>query len=134
MFSKSCEYALRATLYLSSKSDPEQVIDVKHIAESLNIPQPYLAKILQKLSRNHLISSIKGPNGGFFLTQENLKTTVLEIVECIDGDLTLRTCIMGLPNCSSEKPCQLHTDVLAFRDGLKNALARKTIDSFSSQP
>jgi Rrf2 family transcriptional regulator, iron-sulfur cluster assembly transcription factor len=132
MFSKSCEYALRGVLYLAVNSTTEYIIDAKNLAEALSIPQPYLSKVLQKLSKQNLISSVKGPHGGFFLSEDNLQNSVLQIIECIDGEMSLKSCVMGLETCSSNSPCLLHRDVLAFRDGLKNALAQKSISAFIS--
>lgn len=130
MFSKSCEYALRAVLYLSSNSTLETVIDASHIADALSIPHPYLSKILQKLTRQNLISSIKGPHGGFYLSDNNMQSTVLQIIECIDGEMSLKSCVMGFEKCSTANPCLLHYQVLEYRDGLKNVLASKKVSDF----
>ncbi|MCB0485648.1 MAG: Rrf2 family transcriptional regulator, partial [Flavobacteriaceae bacterium] len=67
MFSKACEYAIRATLYISIKSIEGSRLGIKEIAKEIDSPEPFTAKILQTLSREGIISSIKGPNGGFFL-------------------------------------------------------------------
>ena len=67
MLSKACQYAIRAALYLAIHSSETQKVGVKEMASSLEIPQHFLGKTLQQLARYHLISSVKGPNGGLYL-------------------------------------------------------------------
>lgn len=118
MFSKSCKYAIRAVLYLAVHSDEEKRYGVKEIAEALDIPGPFLAKLLQQLSRQGLISSAKGPSGGFYLNDENKSAPLRLVIESIDGPEIFYSCILGLPVCSSENPCPLHTKAIAYREGL----------------
>ncbi|HHM20385.1 MAG TPA: Rrf2 family transcriptional regulator, partial [Bacteroidetes bacterium] len=127
MFSKACRYALRAVLYLAIHSSENQKIGVSAMAESLQVPRHFLAKILQQLTRAGLISSAKGPNGGFYCSVENLKVTLEQVIICIDGKEILTGCIMGLPACSAEKPCPLHHQAIAFREGLNYQLKFQTV-------
>lgn len=127
MFSKSCEYAIRSIFYISLKGKDGRKISIKEIAEELNIPAPFLAKILQSLVRNKLISSIKGPNGGFYI--KNLKKiSLIDIVEAIDGTDVFHKCTIGLKKCSDTKPCPVHHLVKGFRNELKQALSAKTLE------
>ncbi|MDX1940415.1 MAG: Rrf2 family transcriptional regulator [Saprospiraceae bacterium] len=118
MFSKSCKYAIRAVLYLAVHSSEEKKFGAKEIAESLDIPKPFLAKLLQQLSRQGLVSSAKGPSGGFFLNDEGKAIPLRQIIEAIDGPEIFSSCILGLPVCSSENPCPMHTKAIAYREGL----------------
>ena len=127
MFSKPCQYAVRATLYLGLKADDGQKYGVKHVSESLDIPKHYLAKILQQLTKHKLISSTKGPHGGFFLTEENMNAHILDIIECIDGDHAMSECILGLPKCSSKNPCPLHNETVTWRANIIKTLGVKSI-------
>ena len=77
MLSNACKYAIRSILYLAMHNEENKRIGVKKIAEELETPQPFLAKLLQQLTRNKLVSSSKGPTGGFFLDDRNLKNSVL---------------------------------------------------------
>lgn len=127
MFSKSCKYAIRAVLYLAIHSGPEHKLGVKEVSEALGVPGPFLAKLLQQLSRHHLISSTKGPNGGFFLSETNASANLRGIVESIDGLEVFSTCILGLPVCSSDNPCPLHSRALVYREGLLELVEDQTI-------
>lgn len=133
MFSKSCKYAIRAVLYLAFHGVKDRRIGVKEIAEALGVPGPFLAKLLQQLSRNQLISSIKGPSGGFFLSETNLNTSLRKIIECIDGPEVFSSCILGLPVCSSANPCPLHTQAFIYREGLLKLATEKTIADIARQ-
>ncbi len=128
MFSKSCRYAIRAVLYLAVHSNEETKLGVKDIAEELSVPKHFLAKLLQQLSRNRIISSSKGPSGGFFLNESNTKNSLLEVIECIDGPDIFGQCVLGLPECSSNNPCTLHHEVIRYKDGLVHLLENETIN------
>jgi Rrf2 family protein len=127
MFSKSCEYAIRSIFYISLKSQEGRKIGIKEIAEQLDMPAPFLAKILQSLVRDKVISSLKGPNGGFFVTNPK-KISLIKIVEAIDGTDVFKKCTIGLKKCSDTKPCPIHHLVKPYRDELRKTLATKTLD------
>ncbi len=107
MFSNATKYAIRTVLLLASKDGLEKY-KVSDIAKKLDIPKPFLSKILQKLAKANLVSSAKGRGGGFYMTGENLDKTLLDIIDCIDGRNVLDECILGQPTCSDENPCPLH--------------------------
>ena len=133
MFSKSCKYALRAVLYLAVKSSKEKKLGVKEISDELSVPKHFLAKILQQLSRNRLISSTKGPSGGFYLSDKNRQTSLRRIVETIDGPEVFNSCILGLPVCSSENPCPLHTKAMIYREGLLELVDGNSIEEMAKR-
>jgi Rrf2 family transcriptional regulator, iron-sulfur cluster assembly transcription factor len=123
MFTKSCQYAIRAVIYMTEQKTVGKNMGVKEIADTLHVPQQFLAKILQQLSRHDLISSVKGPNGGFYLSEANAHVSLLDIVECMDGKVALSSCILGMPTCSSEHTCPLHHHFYGSREGLKATLS-----------
>jgi Rrf2 family protein len=126
MFSKTCKYAIRAVLYMAVHTSDKNA-GVAELAEALNAPKHFLAKILQQLSKHGLVSSIKGPNGGFYLTEKNQKATLEDIIICIDGPDVFTGCVMGLSKCSSENPCPLHVQANAYRQGLQFHLKYQSI-------
>lgn len=129
MFSKSCQYAIRAVTHLAEQQGASKNMGVKEIAEALQVPQQFLAKILQQLAKHNMISSVKGPGGGFYLGDSNANVTLLDIVETIDGKQVLTTCILGKPSCSSEHPCPLHHHFYGCREGLRSTLSSCSIGS-----
>jgi Rrf2 family protein len=128
MFSKSCKYAIRAILYLALYTSKEQKMGVDELAAKLDVPKHFLAKILQQLTRNDLISSSKGRNGGFYLTEENKKLNLLAVIECMDGARAFRECILGLAECSNENPCPYHGTVRKYRDQFLMLVEQETIE------
>ncbi|MCR9287733.1 MAG: Rrf2 family transcriptional regulator [Bacteroidetes bacterium] len=133
MFSKSCKYAIRAVLYLAVHSDESSKIGVKEIADSLEVPKHFLAKILQQLAKHNLIASIKGPSGGFFLTETHINASLIQVVYSMDGPEMFSSCLLGLPVCSSDNPCPLHVQAFAYREGIIYQMKHQTIKELANR-
>ncbi|MEJ2112954.1 MAG: Rrf2 family transcriptional regulator [Flavobacteriaceae bacterium] len=131
MFTNSVKYALKAVLYLAVHSDEDNKIMVKDIAGPINVPKAYIAKLLQELSKQDIISSTRGVKGGFYLTQFNLKQPVLNIIYAIDGTYRMNSCLLSLENCNETKPCPLHTIANPMRTKLITSLKEKTLEDLS---
>ena len=127
MFTKSTEYALRAVVFLAKNTSEEKRFGRKTIAEHLGFPEPYLAKILQHMVRRKIIQSAKGPNGGFYATEETLDISLLDIIDANEGLAFFKRCGLGLVECDEEKPCPIHKKYGAFREGLYKVLSEKKI-------
>lgn len=133
MFSKACEYAIRATLYISVKSIDGSRLSIKEIAKEIDSPLPFTAKILQTLSREGIVSSIKGPNGGFFLDPKAKPVFLNAIVQAIDGEDVLHTCSLGLKECSDQFPCPIHHDIKAYKEQLRKILREQTVKDLTEK-
>ncbi|MES2592829.1 MAG: Rrf2 family transcriptional regulator [Bacteroidota bacterium] len=132
MFSKACEYAIRATLYTAVQSSGEKRVSLKDIAKAIDSPEAFTAKILQQLSRNQIIDSVKGPNGGFSISKEKMSEIKLsQIVNAIDGDAIYKGCGLGLKACSEVFPCPVHNKFKQIRTDLKNMLENTSIAELS---
>ena len=127
MLSNQSKYAIRGVLYLAMHADEHNKLGSAIVSKETNIPAPFLAKIFQKLSREGLILSTKGPRGGFYLSDEKLQNSLLDIIECIDGLDAFNNCFLGLPNCSDKNPCSIHHVASRWRDHLIAELKVKTI-------
>ena len=127
MFSNSSKYAIKAVLYLAINSNEEKKIMVKDIAGPINVPQAYIAKLLQELARQKVISSTRGPKGGFYLSENDKKQPLEKIIHVIDGEKRLTSCLLSLEECDEEKPCPLHKMAAPLRTELLDNLAHKTI-------
>ena len=131
MLSSACKNAIRSVLYLAMFSDDTKKFGVKKIAETLEIPQPFLAKLLQKLNKADIVSSTKGPRGGFFLNKVNAKKTVWDIILCIDGNKKFDQCFLGLAKCGDENPCPVHFTVKPFKSKIMSDFKDKSIVQFA---
>ncbi|WP_073083871.1 RrF2 family transcriptional regulator [Chitinophaga jiangningensis] len=131
IFSKTCEYAMRAVFYVAQKSHEGQKVGIKEIAEQINSPEAFLAKILQKLSRERLIQSVKGPNGGFYFDAVSLNRPLADIVSAVDGNEIFTGCGLGLTYCSESNPCPLHEEFKKIRNQITHMLNNTTIGKFN---
>ncbi|ALJ05277.1 Rrf2 family transcriptional regulator [Pseudalgibacter alginicilyticus] len=127
MLSNSSKYAIKAVLFLALKSNKENKVMAKDVAAPINVPQAYIAKLLQELVKVNMVSSKKGPNGGFYLSEENLKKSVLDIIYVIDGKNKLSACMISLDACDEDKPCPLHDILVPSRNLILKTLKGKTI-------
>ncbi len=128
MLSNTCKYAIRAILYLAINNEAGIKIGIKKISKDLDIPSPFLGKILQTLAKHKLLSSTKGPNGGFGLGKNTDNILLMEIVEIIDGMDSFHKCVIGIKYCSEqENPCALHTRYAKLRDEIRNIFEVVTI-------
>ncbi len=133
MFSKACEYGIRATIYIAMQSKKGVRTSLKHIADHTNSPVAFTAKILQVLAKNDIIHSIKGSSGGFEIEPTRMPEIKLShIVSAIDGDSIYNGCGLGLSECSESEPCPVHDKFAGIRDGLKEMLESTNLEELSN--
>jgi Rrf2 family protein len=133
MLSNASKYAIRSILYLASNSSENNKISVKIIAEELETPQSFLAKLLQQLTTNNLVSSTKGPHGGFYLSSKNKNRSLWDIISCIDGKEKFNQCFLGLSECNDANPCPAHAVVAPFKQQMLENFRDKTIGQFADE-
>ncbi len=127
MLSKSAKYALKGVLYLAMNTNEQKRVMAKDISGPINVPPSYIAKLLQQLGRHGVVSSIKGPHGGFFLTEENKKTPLIKIIDLLDGEYRLKSCMLSLKDCNELNPCPLHRLVGNVKSDFIRSLEQTTI-------
>ena len=132
IFSRQCEYALQAMLYISAQ-EAGKFTNINEISERLDIPMPFLGKTLQLLVQNRILSSLKGPRGGFKLAKDPSEIALFHVVDAIDGTDFLTSCVLGFPECSTKSPCPMHHEWGALRDRVFQMLANKTIADISKE-
>lgn len=132
MFSKACEYGIRATIFIAEQSLIGQKVGQIAIAKAIDSPEAFTAKTLQILTRNNLVSSDKGPNGGFYLDNKQLnKTCLSQIVVAIDGNDIFKGCALGLKKCNEKMPCPVHFQFKSIRDELQQMLESTTVQDLA---
>lgn len=131
MFSKTCEYAIKIMVFIKTKQSSGRHIGLKQIAEEIDSPAAFTAKILQKLVHSDLLESIRGPHGGFKINSKFGKIYLRDIVESIDGDALLSQCVLGFEECSKDSPCAVHYKFVHIRSDLKETLSETTIDEIA---
>ncbi len=131
MLSNTCKYALRALIYLGKFSEDDKKIGIKKIASDLDIPTPFLGKILQNLVKQKILTSTKGPNGGFGMGKDPKDISLYEIVSIVDGEDFFKNCLISLKPCSTHhaegKPCPVHNQFSKVREELFNFYSETSI-------
>ncbi|WP_291870700.1 Rrf2 family transcriptional regulator [Maribacter sp.] len=128
MFSKSCEYGLRAIIYIAQQSAQDIKVSLVTISDAIHSPQAFTAKVLQQLTRNTIVKSIKGPYGGFVIENDKMETIRLsDVVKVLDGDTIYTGCGLGLSECNEDSPCPLHFKFVEIRSQLRNMLETTTL-------
>ena len=126
LLSRSCEYGLRASLYLSSLTE-EGFVPIRTISDELDIEFHFLTKIFRQLTEAGLMQSQRGPRGGIALAQSPERITLLEIVLAIDGEDLFQECVLGLPGCGEQKPCPMHNRWAVERERVKRMFSNTTL-------
>jgi Rrf2 family protein len=134
MFSKSTEYALRAVIFIGQKGSEEKKLGIPEIAAAIGSPPQFTAKILQLLTKNsQVVSSARGPNGGFFLTEAAKNLPVKAILTSTGEENVLTKCVLGLYQCSEENPCPMHNDYKSIRRQMIQLFETKTIRELAEE-
>ncbi|MDR6843898.1 Rrf2 family transcriptional regulator [Flavobacterium granuli] len=132
MFSKTCEYGIRATIFIASESYQNKRVGLKDIAKKIDSPEAFTAKILQILSKDNIINSIKGVGGGFEIPRETMKEIKLaQIVNALEGDRVFTGCGLGLAHCSEDHPCPMHEKFKSIRNELAFMLENTNLEELA---
>ncbi|TAH29309.1 MAG: Rrf2 family transcriptional regulator [Cytophagales bacterium] len=123
MFSKSCEYGIKAAIYIASKSQKDERVSLKEIAIAINSPKAFTAKILQLLVKGNIVKSVQGSTGGFEIAKEDLsKIKISKILMAINGVDKYSMCGIGLRECSPKSPCPIHHKYKLIREQINEML------------
>lgn len=134
MFSKATEYALRAVIVIAQKSSEEKKIGLDEIARAIQSPRSFTAKILQQLTAgDKIISSSRGPNGGFYISEGSRKLPMRSVLAAMGEDVKLEKCVLGLKQCSEIKPCPMHAQYKLIKPLLLNLFESKSIENMAEE-
>ncbi|WP_394972783.1 RrF2 family transcriptional regulator [uncultured Croceitalea sp.] len=123
MFSKACEYGIKAAIFIASQSSLNKRASLKEVASEIDSPEAFTAKILQRLARNGILESNIGPTGGYSIEKKRIKKIMLnEIVDAIDGNSIYISCGLGLNKCNAKIPCPVHDKFSVIREELRKML------------
>src|SRR5665647_1318947 len=104
MISNTCKTATKAVIFLCSKFETKENSGIKEIADYIDANEHTVGKILQLLVKQNVIKSMKGPSGGFYISKEQQRQPIINIVEAINGKQIFKSCGLGLSKCSSSHP------------------------------
>jgi len=133
MLSNTSKYAIRAVIYLALYSTKEKKVGIKEVSDKLDLPSPFLGKILQQLARHRILGSTKGPNGGFYLNKPAIDISLMEIIELIDGTESFTTCVIRNEICSPDNPCSIHDKISRLRKEERMLFSTESIADLVSE-
>ena len=124
---RQADYALRAILYLA-RLDPQQRASTSQIAEYQQIPPSFLAKIISQLSIAGILNTSRGARGGVSLARKPEEISLLDVVEAIDGPITLNECTKDPSVCAFGEDCPIHDVWCETQAELVQQLQESTFD------
>ncbi|MVZ60513.1 RrF2 family transcriptional regulator [Sphingobacterium humi] len=128
MFSKACEHGLKAILYIATQSMDGKRVKIGEVAEHTATPEAFTAKVLGTLTKFNILKSVKGPYGGFEMSEEQIHGVRLaDIVKAIDGEELFIGCALGLRECNAKRPCPMHHRFVEIRKELKSMMESSTV-------
>ena len=133
MFKKETEYALRALVYIQRLNLNHHRPGIAEIAKETEAPQPFIAKILNKLVRQNVLGSIKGKGGGFYFDPSRSDVSLYNLITMIEGDKIFTGCGFGLKQCDGENSCSLHENYSAIRNEINSLVTKETIQSLAGR-
>jgi FeS assembly SUF system regulator len=128
--SKKADYALMAMKHLAMR--PDASASAREIAEQYDIPIELMAKVLQRLARRHLLTSHQGTRGGYRLARASSAISVADIIQAIDGPLTVTACSTDAENCGQYSKCSVRDPLWRIKDRIVAALATCSLQEIAA--
>ena len=125
LVTRETDYAVRTVLYLAKNRD--RTASVTEVAHAMQIPKSFLAKLLQRLVRSHILTSSRGVNGGFQLAQKPSEITLLSIMEAVQGPAGINVCAIDSKRCKLSSTCAVHPVWVEMRKEVEKRLKKETI-------
>jgi Rrf2 family protein len=134
MFSKTCEYGIMAVLFIAYNSKKDKRVGIKEIADAIDCSDAFTGKIMQQLSKNRIVNSIKGRSGGFWIDKrERNNINLFQIVRVMDGDKLYKECLLGLKDCNDKNPCPIHFQYSELRNEIIRLHSESSVEELSDK-
>jgi Rrf2 family protein len=128
--SKKADYALLAMRHLAANAD-RGAVSARELAEAYDLPPELLAKVLQRLVRNRLLTSIQGIRAAT-LARPAAAISVADVITAMDGPLTVTACSETNHNCEQYSKCNIRDTLWHIKDRIVSALAATSIAGLAS--
>jgi Rrf2 family protein len=125
LITRETDYAVRTVLYLAGERD--RIANVTEVAHAMHIPKSFLAKILQRLTKNNILISTRGVKGGFRLAKKPSEISLLDIMMSIQGAATINLCVIESKKCRLSTTCSVHPVWVDIRKEVEKRLQKHTI-------
>lgn len=131
--SKKADYALMAVKHLAAKQD-QASCSAREIAEAYEIPLELLAKVLQRLVRARLLISVQGTRGGYRLSRAAGAIPVADVIQAVDGPLTVTACSDDDQDCEQYSKCSIRDPLWKIRGRIVDALTSVSVADLNDEP
>lgn len=131
ILSRTSQYAIQALIFVATQPRGVPVL-IREVAEHLDVPPPYLAKIMQTLSRGKFIHSFRGRQGGVCLCEGGEKTDLMQILTLIEGPGLTENCVLGLKICGDETACPMHAEWKPIKTRILKLLNQQTLGKLAA--
>jgi len=130
--SKKADYALLAMRHLAANAD-RGAVSARELAEAYDLPPELLAKVLQRLVRSRLLTSLQGIRGGYGLARPAASISVADVITAIDGPLTVTACSESNHNCEQYSKCEIRDPLWQIKDRIVSALQATSIAGLAAE-
>lgn len=117
---RQADYAMRAVLYLATY----RLANTREIAKAQSVPREYLAKIVQELARAGIVKTQRGVGGGITLARPPEEISLIDVLEAIEGPLTINRCFSHPRECPRESFCSMHYELGIIQKSLEQMFSR----------
>lgn len=131
LFSKTQEYALQALVHLALT--PGEFRLSRDLADHLEVPGPYLAKVLKRFAQLGYLESAKGRGGGYRIKKRAMEAAVREVVTVADGNDPFAGCLLGLSKCTDHAACPIHDKWMPLRAKVATLLEQQTVAELAAK-
>lgn len=133
MFNKETEYAIRGLVYIQVQNLEGRRPGIAEIAQKIDAPHFYTAKILQRLVKQGFIESQKGKGGGFYFDTQKPDLPLKRLIIDTEGDSLFCGCGFGLNHCDENNPCPLHDKYALIRNALDKLVTEENVQSLAKK-
>ena len=133
MLGKTTEYAIRALVYIHTRNREGKRPGFREVAQQIDAPVQFTAKVLQGLARADMICSVKGRGGGFFFDESAPPLSLFDVISAIEGEDFFTGCGFGLKGCDSTNPCPMHQEYYPVREEFHRLAKKQTIRSLAEK-
>ncbi len=127
---RAADYAVRVMIYLATLPEHQRAL-LPDLARATEAPQSFLSKVLQALTRAEFIVSRRGKAGGFAILPRGLKASMLEVIEAIDGPISLNLCLNDTKSCNRKSWCPAHPVWAQAQRAMLDVLTSVTVSSMA---
>lgn len=126
IFSRSSQYAIQALVLLATEPQGSHVL-CRTLAKRLDLPLPYLSKLMQEFSRRGIVGSSRGRQGGYFMMRSPDQVSLMEVMTVIGGERATKECFLGFKECSDETACAMHCRWRPVKEKLFSLLQEQSL-------